>query len=378
MRLGYRTGHVCTVVLLLTALGVAGCNTGQQQSPSSSGSGTSSNQTNASPNGVATITAGRPESTEDELPIAGGAAKIMIVTNGFSAFWESMNKGREDAARQYNVKTEWEGPPHSQVAEQNELMEEAANNGYNCMAVSAVEGSAVGKTIDRLTDRGMKVITIDSDAPASKRIIYIGTDNFESGQDAGKEMVSLLPHGGNVWGFVGNQTAQNAAERIDGFKKAVEGHNIRLVGVQDDNEDPMVARKNVESVLHSNANQVQALLGIYSYDLPIIAEEVNRVKLRKSIKLVGFDAEPETLQALQNGGVDATVVQKPYEFGHLAVKFLYLVQRDGVERAKLEWNHMNPEFKLVNDKINTGIRVVTPANIQSFMAQLKKWGVNSS
>lgn len=374
MRNGFRAGHACLIVIVLAATVGTGCNTGRQQSLMRASNGALPGGTApASPDGVAT-----PNGKEVERPVLSGPARVIIITNGFSAFWESMNKGREDAARQYNIKSEWEGPPHSQVSEQEELMEQAANNGYNCMAVSAVNASVIGPVINSLTDRGMKIITVDSDAPACKRLIYIGTDNFESGEQAGKALVGLLPHGGNVWAFVGNHTTQNASERIAGFKKAVDGHSIRLVNVLDDNEDPVVARKNVESIIRSNANQVQALLGIYSYDLPIISDEVKRTGLRKSIKLVGFDAEPETLQALQNGGVDASVVQKPYEFGRLSVQFLYLAQRDGVEKAKLEWNRLNPDFKLVNDKINTGIRVVTPGNIQLFIAQLKKWGVSSS
>jgi ribose transport system substrate-binding protein len=137
-----------------------------------------------------------------------------------------MDKGREAASSSLHVQTEWAGPPHSQAAEQKNLMEEYADKGFNCMAVSCVEASTIGPVIDDLTNRGMKIITFDSDAPDSKRLIYIGTDNFQSGIVAGQQMVKLLPEGGEVWGFVGNISAENARDRRDGFLKAVLGHKI--------------------------------------------------------------------------------------------------------------------------------------------------------
>jgi ribose transport system substrate-binding protein len=150
------------------------------------------------------------------------------------------------------------------------------------------------------------------------------------------------------------------------------------VDVLEDQKDAEIARQNVDNILQSKRSQVAGLVGFYSYDTPQIAEAVNQAGLRSKIKIVGFDAEPGTLTALRSGGVDATVVQKPYEFGKLAVEFLALAQKDGPAKAKQEWNGLHSNYPIKNDIINTGVQVVTPANIGPFMQQLKKWGVASS
>ena len=120
------------------------------------------------------------------------------------------------------------------------------------------------------------------------------------------------------------------------------------------------------------------MLGFFSYDLPAIADAVRQANLRSRVKIVGFAADPATLLDLQNGGVDATVVQKPYEFGRLSVEFLYLAKKDGPAAAIQEWNALNPDFPIKNGKINTGVNVITPQNVGAFLKQLKKWGVTSS
>ena len=311
---------------------------------------------------------------------AGAPMKIAIITNGFSPFWDSMAKGMKDAAATYHVTADYTGPPSAQVGEQKSLMEQKADDGYQGIAVSAIEAGAITPVINELVNRGILVISFDSDAPKSKRLIYIGTDNFKSGELIGGEMVKLLPSGGNVWGFVGNISAENARDRMNGFLAAVKGHNIKLVDVKEDQKDPNTARQNVETVLQANPGKIAGLVGFYSYNLPAIATAVQNAGLRNKIKIVGFDAEPRTLQALKANppGIDATVVQKPYEFGRLSVEFLYLAHKDGPKKAMAEWNSLNPDFPLVGDKVNTGATVITSANMKPFLAQLAKWGVTSS
>ncbi|MCA1595683.1 MAG: sugar-binding protein, partial [Chloroflexi bacterium] len=304
--------------------------------------------------------------------------KIELITNGLSPFWDPMEKGMKDAAAKYNVSANWVGPPNSQLVEQKTELEEAAAQGVTGIGMSAIEGKSMTPEINNVVAKGIPVICFDSDAPQSKRLIYIGTDNFQSGQVIGQQLVKLLPNGGNVYGFVGNISAENARERRDGFLDAIKGHNIKLMGIMEDQKDQSLALQNVENVLQRYKGQIQALLGLYSYNLPKIAKAVKDANLRSSIKVVGFDAEPGTLDALDAGGVDATVVQKPYEFGYLSVEFLTLVHKDGADKAKQEWDALNPDFKMKKDIIYTGVQVVTPSNVKDLRNQLKKWGITQS
>lgn len=315
-----------------------------------------------SPGGVKPITTGQPRKK----------VRIAIITNGLSPFWDPMAVGMKRAAEKYGCEASWAGPQTSQIPEQRRLVEEALSRGVDGIAISAIEAGAMTPVINNAVESGVLVITIDSDAPKSKRLVYIGTNNYNAGLEAGKVALKLLPQGGNVVGFVGNRSAQNARERIQGFVEATKGHRIQLLDVREDNIDPVKAQKNVEDVLQAMGGKVDLLLGIYSYNGPAIARAVKAAGLQGRVKILCFDAEPATLDALEKGEIDATIVQKPYEFGYRAVELLYRMKTLGIERALRE--SKVPPSRIVD----TGVEVVTPQNIKAFRKRLAELGVKSS
>src|SRR5207249_9148780 len=105
----------------------------------------------------------------------------------------------------------------------------------------------------------------------------------------------------------------------------------------EDNKDPSRARKNVEDAIQARKD-VNGFLGLYSYNGPAIVDAVTAANARSQYKIITFDAEPKTLQALQQGKIDFTVVQKPYEFGYRSVEFLYNAKTEGVDKARQELN----------------------------------------
>ena len=222
-------------------------------------------------------------------------------------------------------------------------------------------------------DRGIPIITFDSDSPDSGRLAYIGTNNFNAGVEAGKFAVKIMPEGGKFMGFVGNISAANARERRDGFADAIKGSKIELMDVLDDNKDATRARRNVEDTIAKHGDAVTGLLGLFSYNGPAIAQALKtQPGLRAKYKVVAFDAEPATLEELAAKNIDGTVVQKPYEFGYLSTKLLYWINRKGLAEAKKELN-------IPDDGIyDTGVEVITPATVKQYKANLEKLGIKSS
>jgi ribose transport system substrate-binding protein len=301
----------------------------------------------------------------------GQKVTIQIVTNGLSPFWDPMAVGMRRAAEKYGCDADWQGPTTAQIPEQRQLVEAAIARKVDGLAVSAIEASAITPVLDQAADKGILVITFDSDAPKSKRLVYIGTNNYNAGKAAGEAAVKLLPQGGKVVGFVGNRSAENARQREEGFRDAVKGHGIELVEVREDNKDVGRARKNVEDAIQA-FKDAKAFLGLYSYNGPAIADAVSAAGIRDRVKVITFDAEPKTIQALQEGKVDVTVVQKPYDFGYRAVELLYKMKTKGVEAARAE------EKVPADGLVDTGVELVTPANVAAFKKKLDDLGVKSS
>ncbi|MGC8785430.1 MAG: sugar-binding protein [Armatimonadota bacterium] len=316
--------------------------------------------------------------TTTQTPSGEKKVRIVLITNGNSPFWDPMEAGMNKAAKDLGCEATSRRPTTDSPALQRQIIEEYQAQKVDGIGISVIESDTIGPIIDDLMNSGIKVITFDSDAANSKRIAYIGTNNFEAGKAAGEAAKKLLPEGGKVFGFVGNQNAPNARERIAGFKEATRGTNIVLVDVFDDNKDPAKARANVENVLQAHKD-VKMLLGLFSYDGPQIAAAVKEAGMLGKVKILCFDAEPETINHLKRGEIDATVVQKPYEFGYRSVQLLYkIITLGDVQKALKEFEAESGYKVAPGNVIDTGVEIITPQNIEEYLKRLEALGIKSS
>lgn len=119
----------------------------------------------------------------------------------------------------------------------------------------------------------------------------------------------------------------------------------------EDGVDVNKARRNVAAALQNHPD-LNMLVGIWSYNAPAIVDEVKAAGKRSSLKLVTFDAEPNTLLALKEGMLDVTAVQNPYQMAYLGVKVL---------KATLDGDQATVNSILGETRIrDTGIRLVVP------------------
>ena len=254
---------------------------------------------------------------------AGGDAKkqlkLAFVTNNSSDYWTIARKGVEKADKELdNVEVEFQMPTDGTAAGQKGLVDNLLAKNIDGMAISPVDATnqtdmindAVGKTL---------VFTQDSDAPTSKRVCYIGTDNKAAGMQLGEELKKALPNGGKVVVFVGKLDAQNAKDRIGGIEEAIKGTKIQIVDKRTDDTDHTKAKSNASDIL-TRMPDVAALIGIWSYNGPGILSAVEEAGKTGKVKILCFDEETDTLKGVKDGKIDCTIVQNPYEFGYKGIK----------------------------------------------------------
>ncbi len=299
------------------------------------------------------------------LAVAGAAAHaqdkttMAFVVNGASDFWKLAEAGVKKAQGELGDKydLQFRYPAQATAALQNALMDDLVAAGTDAIMISSVDPKTSTDAFNKIASEAA-LFTTDSDAPQSNRVAYIGSSNTDAGVQAGELAVKALPEGGKCMGFVGLLGADNAKERIAGFRKAVEGHNIELVDVRGDDIDFARARSNVDDVLAANP-EITCMVGFYSYNPPKIYEALQAAGKLGQITVVAFDEDPITLGAVKDGSFAGTVVQQPFEWGYQGMKLM--AQYLGGDKS------MIPADKL----IIIPTKVINKDNVDAFEEDLK-------
>ncbi len=290
---------------------------------------------------------------------AGGKKfKLAFVTNNPSDFWTIARAGCNDAEKELgNVSVEFRIPSGGSAAEQQQILDDLLAKGVDGIAVSPVDPANQTAMLDKVASQTL-LICHDSDAPASKRVCYIGTDNTAAGVEAAKLIKEALPNGGRIMVFVGTLDAQNAKERFAGIKQELAGSKVEIIDVRTDETDRVRAQKNVEDTLVKYPD-VACLVGLWSYNGPAILNGVRTSGKTGQVKIVCFDEEAETLAGVASGAIYATVVQQPYEFGKQAI--LRMARHlEGDKQALAGGKQIVPTLNIKQD------------NVAEFQARLKK------
>lgn len=308
----------------------------------------------------------------DGSPTAAPTGKaILIITNASSDFWNAVDKGLQDAGAELGVPVRMERNDGT-VEQQIKLLENALAQKDELLgvAVSVFQSDAPGITeaMAKLAEAGVPLITVDSDGGPEVRRAFVGTNNREAGIALGKKAAELMPDGANYCLFVGTTSAQNARERAEGFAEGA-GPKFKLLETYQDDVDFNRAQSNVETALaaHKEAN---LLVGLWSYNGPIIADAVAAAGKQESVRVICFDAAENLLPLLESGAVKASAVQNPWRMGNDGAKLLKALA-DGDE-AKIK--------ELLGDGqvLDTGITVVTPESFAEFRKFMDEKGLKSS
>jgi ribose transport system substrate-binding protein len=246
---------------------------------------------------------------------------LALVTNASADFWTIARRGIEKAQGELpNYETQMYVVSEATAAEQRRILDDLLTKGVAGVSISAIDPANSTEILNRVAGQAV-LFTTDSDAPQSKRVLYIGTDNRAAGEQAGELIKKALPDGGQIMMFVGTMGADNARERVDGIRKALDGSKVEIIDIRTDEVDFARAKRNVEDTL-TKYPDIDGLVGLYSYNTPQIVEAVRAAGKEGQVKVIGFDEDPVTLRGIADGVIEATVVQQPFEFGYQSMKLL--------------------------------------------------------
>jgi ribose transport system substrate-binding protein len=290
---------------------------------------------------------------------SGKVLKLAFVTNNASEFWKIAAAGVKKYEKEAKVQVDVRMPSTGTTEEQNQIIENLVSQGYDAISVSVIAPKDQVPNLNRAAEK-TKLLTFDSDAPDSNRLLYIGTNNYEAGKRLGEQIVRLLPSGGKMAVFVGTLSADNARQRLNGIEDEIKNHNIQIVDKREDQTDRNAARRNVEDIMNAHSD-LNLVCGLWSYNGPAIAAAIEGSGKKGKVLAAVFDEEEGTLKGIENGTVQVTVVQKPFQFGYLSSKWMHDLATKG-DQAKAAI----PADK----KLDTGVEVIDKNNVADFERRL--------
>ncbi len=254
---------------------------------------------------------------------------VLVALNLKLPYWQSVQDGFKTAATQYKVTAEIDGPDGYDPAAEVKAFDDAVKTKPAGILVSAGDANLIAGSIKSAIEAGVPVITVDSDAPTTSRLFFIGTNNLEAGRLGGQRLVDQLHGHGNVVVFsIPGQP--NIEERLKGYKDVLAGSpGIKIVQVVATGGDVNTAFDATGQALpKTGADRVDAFVCLESSSGNAVGEVLKRNNVKDRVA-IAMDVNPETLSFIEDGTLDSTIAQKPYTMGYYGLKTL-----DEVARSK--------------------------------------------
>ena len=271
------------------------------------------------------------------------APKVAIVTSSTDPYWDILEQGAKDAAREFDADvTVVRGNLDADA--QSQKLKELVDQGVRNIGVSPINAAAQAPALNAVAERGV-LVTFDSDAEESKRQLFIGTDNYAAGNLCAQEVRAAMPDGGEVLICVGSVEKSNGRQRrqglIDGLLNrsfdrgramdpldAELKGNVYTVSTLIDGIDHAKAAELAAEAIKSRPN-LKCMVGLYGYNVPAILKALDQTGKAGQIVVAGFDAAPETQAGVEAGTVFATIVQDQWMCGYETVRILADAGRTG-------------------------------------------------
>ncbi len=269
--------------------------------------------------------------------------RVAFVPNMPASFWDIAKVGAYQAGKDFNAEVDVRVPsPTGGVEDQKRIVEDLLSRGIDGIAISPRDPANQGPLIDRAAEY-TRVITQDSDAPDTKRLAYVGMDNYKAGRMCGELVKEALPDGGSVIIFVGLVEQDNARGRRQGVidelldrpydptnwdppGQELSNGKYTILDTRTDGGDFGQAKSNAEDAISRYAD-LDCMVGLFAYNPPLIYEAVRTAGKLDQIKIIGFDEDETTLRGIVEGGIYGTVVQDPYNYGYESVRILAALAR---------------------------------------------------
>ncbi|NHN29133.1 substrate-binding domain-containing protein [Paenibacillus agricola] len=274
----------------------------------------------------------------------------LIFQSSQGDYWKTVRMGAEAAAKEFNLQISITSPERGEdINGQLELVHQAIKDGADGLVLAANDFDFEGFTeiAELAASKHISVITIDSEADSPQAKGYIGINNYEAGQKAAKKLMELVGERGRIAVMSFDKGTKNTRQREAGLLEELAKYpQVQLADKEYCDTDSVHCEGLAEKLLGMD-QPIDGLVALNAISSIGAASTIHRMGLAGKVKVVTFDNTPENIGFLQDGVIQATIIQNPFIMGYLGVKHV----------AQAIDGHKIPEF------IDTGTKVIDQENM---------------
>ena len=287
---------------------------------------------------------------------------FLVAVNIKVPYWQTAAAGLLRCAKDMGVQAEVVGPDTFNPSGEHDAFQRAVSQKPAGILVSVADPNLLRSDIDAAEQQGIHVITIDSDAPESKRLLFVGTNNYEAGLTGGRLAAKLTNGKANVVVYtIPGQL--NLEERLHGYKDAfADFPNMKIAQVINMKGDEGVTFDATKSVLSDAKVKPDAFVCLEAIACKVVADVLNREHLTGKT-VIAMDTDTGTLDWIQKGMINATIAQKPYTMAYFGMRLLDEIHHSKVPQEGGATN----TFATLPQFVDTGTTLIDKNNVGEFL-----------
>lgn len=281
----------------------------------------------------------------------GGSKTIIYIPKSLDPsveFWQVVGEGVYTAAKEFGVEVKTIGTQiEKDIEGQIELLEEVIETKPSAVILAANDYNRVVPAAQKVVKENIHLVTVDSGLNDEVSSSFIGTNNYEAGFKAGQALIDLIAPESKIAIINFNQVSATGMERERGvLDRLSQDNGFEILGPFYCEGSDEIAYEIANELLLTHP-QLDGIIGLNEVSTVGAARAVKDHKPGHPVQLIGFDSAMEEVAFLEEGIIQALIVQKPFNMGYLAVKTVLDVI----------------EGKPVSDTIDTGSEIITIQNM---------------
>lgn len=245
----------------------------------------------------------------------------LVVMSTNSDYWLTLKDGAQEAVDKIGGELVFTGPAdNNDIQGQVTLVENLINSNVDAILLTPLDSDALAAPVEKAMDAGIPVIVIDSEVSTDNFTSFIATDNVAGGKLAMDTLAELMGEEGKVAIINALAGIPSNDNRGIGAEEGAKDYDQISLLPQQHCLDQAEALTNTENIITGNPD-LKGIFATFNRGAIGAAQAVKSKEKQEDIKIVAYDADADEIKLLEEGIIDALVVQQPYEMGRLGIEY---------------------------------------------------------